>query len=110
MDPLELLNKKKDDEIETMNIKELFRYRILLTFNGKAHPLIHLSLEITDFDFQLPTLKRNSLSLEYSILNVTKTYRLHVSPQQSPNDYSLDSTKLHIPINKIRMYYFFAKD
>lgn len=36
MDPVEMLNKKKDQEIEALSIKELFRYRILLTFHGNS--------------------------------------------------------------------------
>jgi hypothetical protein len=57
----------------------------------------------------LPQIKKNSLSLEYSILNVSKTYRLYPNPPDHED--SLDgNNKLTIPINKLRMYYFFTKD
>jgi hypothetical protein len=77
MDPVEMLNKKKDQEIEALSIKELFRHRILLTFHGKFAYNSLIYIEITDFDFQLPHLKKNSLALEYTIFNITKTYKLH---------------------------------
>jgi hypothetical protein len=57
----------------------------------------------------LPQIKKNSLSLEYSILNVSKTYRLYPNPPDQ-EDSSDGINKLTIPINKLRMYYFFTKD
>ena len=42
--------KKKEDDIDNLMIKELYRNRILLAFH-----------EITDFDFPLPNIRKNSL-------------------------------------------------
>jgi hypothetical protein len=56
-------------------------------------------------------LKKNSLSLEYSILNVVKTYKLNVDPSNlvGISQVSIDASN-KINLNKIRMYYFFTKD
>ena len=45
VDPLEVLNKKKDQEIEALSIKELYRYRIMLTFHGTFLPLSFVLLD-----------------------------------------------------------------
>lgn len=34
IDPYDMVTKKKDQDIEALTIKELFRYRILFAFHG----------------------------------------------------------------------------
>jgi len=70
-------------------------------------------IEISDFEFHIPNMKKNSLSLEYSILNVTKTYRLYYNPTGSTSNagsFSIINPPKKINLNKIRLYYFFTKD
>lgn len=70
-----------------------------------------IKVEITDFDFNLPHLKKNCLSLEYSILNVVKTYKLNVDQSNLASVSSVSfENQNKINLNKIRMYYFFTKD
>jgi hypothetical protein len=73
--------------------------RILVSCN-----IYEFFLEITDFDFDIPNMKKNALTIEYSILNATKSYRLLFSPSDDPEE------KKHININKIKLHYYFLKD
>jgi len=95
-DPLAILKKKEDDRFKMMNITKLYRYRIMIQLR-----------DIKEFNFPGLQLKRGCLSLEYSLLNTTKTTRIHIPKPVLDGIEPLESLDPFM-IDKLRVFYFFA--